>query len=260
MRRFISSSAFSFFLLLQCFFTHPAYGLDSDRTIVLVHGAFADGSSWNKVIPLLQSKGFKVVAVQNPLRSLEDDAATVTRAINNQEGKVTLVGHSWGGAVITAAGDNPKVDSLVYIAAFAPGDGQSAFDLVKNYPTTPGFLNIVSDASGFQYLTQESMTKDFAQDLPLEETQVMFATQGPIAGPCFTQALSKSAWTTKPSWYLIAENDRIIPPELQKDLALKLNANTLSLPTSHVPMLSSPAAVADFILSAAEAKDSPDQR
>lgn len=222
-----------------------------DKTVVLVHGAFADGSSWAKVIPLLQAAGLKVVASQNPLTSLADDVAVVNRLIDNQTAPVVLVGHSWGGQVISEAGNNAKVESLVYVAAFAPSEGQSPADQAKDYPIAPGFLNLVLDQFGYLTLNIDGMQKDFAQDLPAEETSVMFAIQGPTAGTCFTDAITTAAWKTKPSWYVVADSDRMIQPELQTALAAKLGATTLHLPTSHVPMLSKPAEVAAVIIAAA---------
>jgi pimeloyl-ACP methyl ester carboxylesterase len=218
---------------------------------VLVHGAFADGSSWAKVIPLLQAAGLKVVATQNPLTSLADDVAITNRAIDNQTGPVILVGHSWGGQVISEAGNNAKVESLVYVAAFAPSEGQSPMDQAKDYPTPPGFSNLVQDQFGYLTLNIDGMQKDFAQDLPAEETGVMFATQGPTAATCFFDAITTAAWKTKPSWYIVADNDRMIQPELQVALATKLNATTSHLPASHVAMMSKPAEVAAVIIAAA---------
>ena len=252
MRRFLSGLVPSCLLLVGAFFAVPSFaGAEKQQTVVLVHEAFADGSGWNKVIPLLQAQGLKVVAVQNPLTSLADDVAAVKRAIENQTGEIILVGHSWGGVVITEAGNSPSVTSLVYVAAFAPSEGQSAFDLFQDYPLSPGLSDVQTDSYGFQTLTPEAMAKDFAQDLPPEETQVMAVTQGPIAGQCFTEKVSAAAWTSKKSWYIIAEQDRMIPPELQKDLAEKLQATTSSLATSHVPMMSKPDEVAKVILEAA---------
>src|SRR5262249_44451616 len=154
-------------------------------TVVLVHGAFADGSSWEKVIPMLQAKGLGVVAVQIPLTSLGDDVAATQRAIAAAPGPVVLVGHSWGGSVITQAGTDDKVAALVYIAAFVPSEGQSVAELGKGYPTPPGSAHIKPDASGFLSLTPEGVAKDFAQDLPASQTAIMLATQGPVAAKAF---------------------------------------------------------------------------
>ncbi|MFS4460095.1 alpha/beta fold hydrolase [Bdellovibrio sp. HCB2-146] len=223
-----------------------------DKTVVLVHGAFADGTnSWDKVIPLLQNSGLKVIAVQNPLTSLADDVAATNRAIENATGDVILVGHSWGGVVITEAGGHDKVKSLVYVAAFAPSEGQSALDLAKDYPVPPGFGKLVPDKFGFATLSEEGMMDDFAQDLPQEVTKVMFATQGPTAIKCFEEKVTVAAWKTKPNWYVVAEQDRMIQPDLQTALATKLNAKTTRVASSHVPMQSKANEVANVILQAA---------
>jgi pimeloyl-ACP methyl ester carboxylesterase len=223
------------------------------KTVVLVHGAFADGSSWEKVIPLLQSKGLHVVAVQNPLTSLADDVAATRRAIDAQAGSVILVGHSWGGTVITEAGAHDKVAALVYVAAFAPDAGQSSNDLGKDGPPPPGSANIHADDAGFVFLTPEGVARDFAQDIPAAQTAVMTVTQGPIFGKAFDERVTTAAWKAKPSWFIVAGKDRMIQPNLERAMAKKINAKTTVLPTSHVPMLSRPSDVATVILAAAAA-------
>lgn len=223
---------------------------EAKPSVVIVHGAFADGSDWAKVIPLLQAKGLHVVAVQNPLSSLADDAAAAKRAIDAQPGKVVLVGHSWGGAVITQAGDNPKVSALVYVAAFAPDVGQVIGELGKGFPTPSGLAHFAPDPAGWLYLTQEGMSKHFAQDLPAATTAVMAATQGPILGSAFGDKVSVAAWKQKPSWYLLAEADRMIAPELQRATAKAINAKLSTVKSSHVPQQSQPAKVAGVILDA----------
>jgi pimeloyl-ACP methyl ester carboxylesterase len=229
----------------------PAHAATPPRTVVLVHGAWADGSSWAKVIPLLLARGLKVVAVQIPLTSLADDVATTKRALDDQAGPVVLVGHSWGGMVITQAGGDAKVAALVYVAAFAPDEGQAAADLGKDLPPPPGLANVHPDAAGFLHVTPEGVAKDFAQDLPAAQTKVMAATQGPIASKTFDEKVSTAAWKTKPSWYIVAEKDRMIQPELERAMAKKIKASTTALPTSHVAMLSRPNDVAAVILRAA---------
>ena len=234
----------------------PALASAADRkpqkTVVLVHGAFADGSSWDKVIPLLEARGLKVVAVQNPLTSLADDAASVKRVIDAQSGPVILVGHSWGGTVITEVGDDDKVAALVFVAAFAPDVGESTADLGKDGPPPPGATSIRPDPAGYLYLTPEGVAKDFAQDLPATQTRVMAVTQGPIFGKAFDEKVTKAAWQNKPSWFIVAEKDRMIQPALERAMAKKINASTTTLPTSHVPMQSRPKDVAAVILAAAE--------
>jgi pimeloyl-ACP methyl ester carboxylesterase len=228
----------------------PAPALPS---VVIVHGAFADGSDWAKVIPLLQAKGVRVTAVQNPLTSLEDDAAAAKRAIDAAPGKVVLVGHSWGGTVITQAGASDKVASLVYVAAFAPDVGQAVGDLGKAYPAPVGLSHLQADAAGFLHLTDEGMSRHFAQDLPAAQTAVMAATQGPIAGKAFGEKVSVAAWKSKPSWYVVAANDHMIQPALQRDFARQMGAHVSEVRTSHVPQQSAPAKVAAAILDAVQA-------
>lgn len=223
------------------------------KNIVLVHGAFADGSSWSKVIPLLQSKGLRVVAVQNPVTSLADDVAATKRASALLDGPVLLVGHSYGGMVITEAGSDPKVVGLVYVAAFAPGEGESVASTTKPYPPAPLGGELRPDAQGFLTVTAKGIAEDFAQDLPSGEQQLLTATQGQTAAAVFGAAVTTAAWKTKPSWFVIAGNDRAIPPEpeLVKAEAATIKATSLTLPSSHVAMLSHPEEVAEMIEQAA---------
>lgn len=224
----------------------------SDTTVVLVHGAFADGSSWDQVIPLLQAKGLKVVAVQNPLSSLADDVAATQRVVDAQTGKVVLVGHSWGGTVITQAGTSDKVKALVYVAAFAPSEGEAAATLGKDYAVPPGIATLRADAAGYLWLPAASVAQNFAQDLPPATAALIAATQGPINAKAFGEVTTVAAWKTKPSYYIAAANDRMIAPALQQAFAKKLNATTVTLKSSHVPMLSQPAKVAAVIIAAAQ--------
>ena len=219
--------------------------------IVLVHGAWADGSSWSKVIPLLQARGFNVVSVQTPLTSLADDVATVKRALALEDGPVLLVAHSYGGVVITEAGNDPKVVGLVYVAAIAPQEGQSAFDLANAYPT-PALQELRVDQFGFLKLTPTGIREDFAQDLSYDEQTVLAATQGPTAaGAALSAPVSAAAWRSKPSWFVIAAHDRVVSPALQAVEAQQMNATSITLSSSHVAMLSQPYVVASFIRKAA---------
>lgn len=225
----------------------------SAKTIVLVHGAFADGSSWEKIIPLLQGAGHKVIAVQNPLTSMADDVASTNRTLTNQTEQVLLVGHSYGGAIITEVGTHPNVGGLVYVAAFAPEENQSVQEAAAGYPTPPGFGELVVDQFGFATLSEKGMKEFFAQDVSEEQKGIMFATQGPTYAGIFVTKLTAAAWKSKPTTYIVAENDFMIQPDAQRDFAKRMNAMTISLPTSHVPMISKPAEVAAAILAAAEA-------
>jgi pimeloyl-ACP methyl ester carboxylesterase len=219
--------------------------------IILVHGAWADGSSWSKVIPLLQKKGLHVVAVQNPLTSLADDVAATKRAIALADGPVLLVAHSYGGVVITEAGTDPKVVGLVYVAAFAPAEGESVGSITKPYPPAPLGDELRPDAQGFLTVTPKGIAEDFAQDLPDGERQILGATQGQTAAAVFGATVTTAAWKTKPSWCVIAANDRAIPPELEKAEAVAIKATCITLPSSHVAMLSHPKEVAELIEQAA---------
>jgi len=223
----------------------------SVKNIVLVHGAWADGSSWSKVIPLLQAKGLHVTAVQNPLTSIADDVAATNRIINAQEGPVLLAGHSYGGAVITEAGANPKVVGLVYVAAFAPDEGETLGGLAQNFPTAPLFSGLQPIEDGFLLLTPKGLTEDFAQDLSAEEQQMMIATQVPLQGAVFSTPITTAAWRSKPSWFVIASNDRAIAPEQEAYTARRMNAKMVTLPSSHVAMLSHPQQVAEVVIEAA---------
>lgn len=227
------------------------------KNVVLVHGAWADGSSWSKLIPLLQAKGLHVVCVQNPLTSFAEDVAATNRLIDAQDGPVLLVGHSYGGAVITEAGNNSKVAGLVYVAAFAPDQGESAASLGKPYGPTPGIGELRPIADGFLVLTAKGVLEDFAPDLPLSERNVMIATQAATQGAALGSPISSAAWRNKPSWFVIASEDRMIAPEQERNTAKRMNAKTITLPTSHVPMLSKPKAVADLIVDAASGKSNP---
>jgi pimeloyl-ACP methyl ester carboxylesterase len=221
------------------------------RNIVIVHGAWADGSSWSKVIPLLQAKGLHVVAVQNPLSSLPDDVAATKRAIALQDGPVLLVGHSYGGVVITEAGNDAKVVGLVYVAALSPSEGGSVASLTKPFPPSPLGSEVRQDAEGFLTVTPKGIAEDFAQDLPDEEKQLLTATQGPTAAAVFGATVTTAAWKAKPSWCVVATDDRAVSPELEKAEAAAMKATSISIPSSHVPMLSHPKEVADFIEQAA---------
>jgi pimeloyl-ACP methyl ester carboxylesterase len=225
--------------------------MESVKNIVLVHGAWADGSSWSKIIPLLQAKGCHVACTQNPLTSVAEDVATANRLINAQDGPVLLVGHSYGGAIITEAGNNPKVAGLVYVAAFAPDEGETLGGLAQPYGATPLFAELKPIADGFLLVTEKGISEDFAQDLSEDEKSTMFATQGATQSAVLGTPIGKAAWRSKPSWFVVAANDRAISPEQEKMTAKRMGAKVLTVPTSHVAMLAEPQKVAAFILEAA---------
>ena len=220
------------------------------KNIVLVHGAFADGSSWAKVIPILQEKGYNVTAVQNPLTSLDDDVTATRRALALQDGPVILVGHSWAGVVITEAGTDPKVAGLVYVAAFAPDQGEAVGELGKAYPPPPALAAPIVDPQGFMTLSVDAF-KQFGSDLPARDARVAAATQGPINASAFSAKVSNVAWKTKPSWYIVSTLDAAIAPDEERFFAKRMKATTTELKASHVAMLSQPTAVAAVIMDAA---------
>lgn len=220
--------------------------------IVLVHGAWADGSSWERVIPLLQLSGYHVTAVHLPLSSLAEDVAATRRAIAFTEkehpGPILLVGHSYGGAVITEAGDDPNVVGLLYVAAFAPGPGESVGSISEPYGLTPGLKGAYLDLSSSYYvLPKDVLLEDFAQDVDRLQANILASVEAPTAARVFADPITSAAWASKPSWYIVASQDRIISPELERALAAKMQAKTLVLHSSHVPMLSQPLRVCLFI-------------
>lgn len=218
--------------------------------VVLVHGAFADGSSWAKVIPLLQANGLNVIAVQNPLTAFADDVAATKRAIAQMNGPVLLVGHSYGGMVISEAGKDPKVAGLLYVAALVPEEGQNVNDVNAAMPLTGVGPEFQLSPEGFLSLTLKGINEFFAQDVSPAERKVIFATQVTWAASATEQKVYSPAWKNKPSWVIVAEKDGMINPDLQQFKARLINATTIKLTSSHVPMLSQPKKVADFIIGA----------
>src|SRR6188472_2801209 len=223
----------------------------TNMNIVLVHGTYVDGSSWDKVIPILQNAGHKVIAVQLPLHSLSDDIATTKRAIDLLGGPVILVGHSYGGFVITnAAYNNPKVKGLVYLAAFAPKEGQSLSNFVDIAKFPKGFL--VVDSAGFIYINPAMFPQAFAQDVDPAQANIMAAVQKPFSTSILAEKSGPPAWKQLPTWYQVSENDHAIPPDAERMFAKQINATTISLTSSHASPLSHPNEVAQLILNAAK--------
>lgn len=227
----------------------------SKPNIVLVHGAFADGSSWSKVIQLLQEEGYNVTAVQMPLTSLADDVATTHHVLAMQSGPTILVGHSYGGVVITVAGANESnVTGLVYISAFAPDAGEAINNLSARVPAPSGQANIRPDAEGFLWIDPKAFPESFAQDVDPVQARVMSVVQKPIAASSFTEKTTQAAWKSKPSWYLVSENDRMINPDLERFMAKRIGAReVVSIPSSHASMVSHPTEVTKLITDAANA-------
>ena len=221
------------------------------KNVVLVHGAFADDSSWSKVVPLLKAKGFRVTTAGNPLTSFADDVAAAKRAIAAQDGPTVLVGHSYGGVVITEAGNDPKVVSLVYVAAFAPDAGQSIGEISQAFAKPAGADQVQPQSNGFLLLSQKGIEEDFAQDLTAAEKAQLVAAQPKTSGAIFEAKPTTAAWRAKPAWYVVSSNDRMIDPEQEKSMAKEIKAKATVLPASHVVMLSHPAEVAKVIEEAA---------
>jgi pimeloyl-ACP methyl ester carboxylesterase len=221
--------------------------------IVLVHGAWADGSSWSKVIPILQNAGHRVIAVQLPLHSVADDVATVKRAIELVGGPTILVGHSYGGFVITNAGsNNQNVTGLVYVAAFAPDESESLLTFMDPSTLPPGFL--VFDSGGFAYINPEMFHQAFAQDVNKTEAEIMAAVQTPTptSQAVLAEPSGPPAWKQLPTWYQVSESDHIIPPDAQRQFAQQMNATTISVNASHASLVPHPDEIAQLILEAAK--------
>lgn len=225
----------------------------NNMNVVLVHGAWGDGSNWSKVIPLLRKSGLNVVATQNPLTSLGDDAETVRRIAEPLDGPVLLVGHSYGGAIITeAAGKIPNTKGLVYIAAFAPDTDENLGMLLGRTDPPQGAAAIRPDQYGNLWLDRSLFAADFCGDLDETEAFVMAAVQKPTSGKCFEDKPGAAAWKNLPSWYQVSEEDKMIPPVTQHFFAERMKAATITLDSSHASMLSHPEEIAELIIKAAD--------
>lgn len=220
------------------------------HNVVLVHGAYADGSSWSEVIPRLQAAGLHVTSVQNPLTSLADDVAAVERVLALQDGPTVLVAHSWAGTVISQAGNDPKVAALVYVAARAPDAGEDYAALAGRFPAAPASKGLVK-SGGFGQLSEEAFVHDFAGDIPADKARALYAVQGRIADTLFASRTTVAAWHTKPTWYAVSTEDRTTNPDLERFLAKRMGAHTIELASSHVSMISHPADIAKLIMDAA---------
>lgn len=227
----------------------------SDKpSIVLVHGAFADASGWSHVIPELEERGYFVTAVQNPLTSLADDVAATKRVIATMDGPVVLVGHSWAGVVITEAGNDPKVTSLVYVAAFAPDAGEPVGLILKNAPQGSPQLPAVPSADGFVFFDKTKFASGFCADVDAKTAQFMADSQVPIVASSYESTVSAAAWKTKPSWYLIPDKDLVIGTELERVMAKRAGSTVVEIKGSHAIYVSQPKAVVDLIENAARGK------
>ena len=221
--------------------------------IVLVHGAWADGSSWSAVIERLQADGYNVTAPQFPLTALADDVARLREALDLQNGPTIVAGHSYGGQIMTALGTNaPNVVGLVYIAAFGLDEGESIGALLSQGPVTPALAHLVTDKQGFGWLPEDDFVGHFAADVDPVRARVMHAVQQPLAMSAFTDVMGVPAWKTLPSWYLVAADDQAIPPDAERLFASRMGATTVEVPSSHVAMVSHPDEVVKLIKSAVE--------
>jgi len=230
----------------------PAYaGVPPLRNIVLVHGAYADGSSWGDVIVRLQAHGLSVTSVQNPLTSLADDVAAVRRILDLQTGPTLLVAHSWGGTVISEAGLHANVAALAYVSARGPDAGEDYGALAGRFPTPPASAGIVHQG-GFAWLGEETFLRDFANGVERSRARAMFAVQGRVADTLFASRTTVAAWRSRPTSYLITSDDRTTAPELQRFVAERMRARTSEVATGHLSMITRPDRVARFLLDAAK--------
>jgi pimeloyl-ACP methyl ester carboxylesterase len=229
----------------------PAAGA---RNVVLVHGAYADGSCWSEVIGRLQHAGLKATAVQNPLTSLADDVAATRRILALQDGPTVLVGHSWAGTVISEAGVDPTVSALVYVAARAPDAGEDYGALAAKFPAPPANAGLVA-SGGFAQLNEEAFLRDFAGGVEPAKARVLYAVQGRIADTLFASRTTAAAWKLKPSWYAVSKRDRTTSPELERFLANRMHAKTIEVDSGHLSPITHPREITDLILSAAGHSD-----
>jgi pimeloyl-ACP methyl ester carboxylesterase len=223
------------------------------RNVVLVHGAYADGSCWSEVIGRLQAAGLRPTAVQNPLTSLADDVAATRRILALQDGPTVLVGHSWAGTVISEAGIDPKISALVYVAARAPDAGEDFPALAAKFPKPPASAGLVT-SGGFAQLGEEAFLNDFAGGVDPAKARVLYAVQGRVSTALFGGRTTAAAWRSKPSWYQVSKNDRTIAPELERFLAGRMKAKTIELESGHLSLISHPKEIADLILQAAASR------
>jgi pimeloyl-ACP methyl ester carboxylesterase len=228
-------------------------GSGAKPTIVFVHGIWADGSCWTNEIAALQAKGYHVISVQNPINSLAEDVATTQRSIDLVKGNIILVGHSWGGMVITQAGNDPKVVGLVYLAAYGPDSGESLQAVSTNAPQTE-LTKYLVPSGGYVFLSEEGVKTAFAGDLNAKQQALIYATQTPASHTVFDDKSGEPAWKNKPSWFVVAKNDKAIHPDLERFMAKRMKAKTIELPSSHVVMLSHPQEVLRVIEEAANYK------
>jgi pimeloyl-ACP methyl ester carboxylesterase len=230
--------------------TATAQPVQPVKNVVLVHGLFADGSCWSEVIARLQRTGLRVTAVQNPLTTLEESVAAARRVLALQDGPAVLAGHSFAGMIVTEAGIDPKVASIVYVAARAPDAGEDYAALAKQFPSPPASAGVVWSGD-YGRLSEEAFLRDFAGDLPAEKARVLYAVQEPFQRQLLAGKTTHAAWHSKPSWYAVSTEDRTIDPELQRFMAKRMGAKTIEVKASHLSLISQPDVVTKLILEAA---------
>jgi pimeloyl-ACP methyl ester carboxylesterase len=223
------------------------------RNVVLVHGLFADGSSWSEVIAGLQAAGLNVTSVQNPLTTLPEAVASAERVLARQDGPTVLVGHSFSGMIVTEAGMHPNVSALVYVAARAPDAGEDYAALAKRFPTPPASAGIVFDGDEGR-LTEEAFLRDFAGDLPEARAKVLYAVQEPFQKALLSGRTGRAAWRSKPSFYAVSTDDRTIDPDLERFMAKRMGARTIEVKASHLSLISHPHEITALVLEAARGK------
>jgi pimeloyl-ACP methyl ester carboxylesterase len=232
--------------------------MDARPNIILVHGAWADGSSWSGVVEHLQADGYHVTAPQFPLTALADDVARLRQVLEFQDGPVIVAGHSYGGQIMTALGpDAPNVAGLVYVAAFGLDQGESLGALLSQGPVAPALAHLFTDTRGFAWLSEDDFVGHFAGDLDPVKAKVMYAVQQPLATSAFADVMGVPAWKTLPTWYLVAAADQALPPDAERMFASRMGATTVEIPASHVAMVSHPGDVARLIKAAADAVRAP---
>jgi pimeloyl-ACP methyl ester carboxylesterase len=249
----VSAAAAANSILTGSAHTQPA---PKAKNVVLVHGLFADGSSWSEVIPRLQAAGLNVTSVQNPLTTLPQAVDVALRVLSRQDGPTVLAGHSFSGMIVTDAGVHPKVSAVVYVAARAPDAGEDYTALAKTYPTPPASAGIVFDGDE-GWLNQEAFLRDFAGDLPEAKAKALYAVQWPFHKALLTGKATHAAWRSKPSWYAVSTEDRTINPDLERFMAKRMGAKTIEVKASHVSLISQPEIIASLIIDAAGRHQTP---